>query len=214
MQARQAREPVPVPASPPGSGWRRATLRMHQAAHDTAAADWLSGDTGPWKTDFVQMGRKTVIRRASKYLPLSVQKAAVLDAGMDRGYVATLVDGEPQIVVEAEDITEDAEPVKKTTKLDRLEERIAPAAAPTVKKPAATVAPTASIVPDAPDGGKNWVAWYGMAADAVKACRTADEIRAWQARESKNIGGLAFATPQMGEDLQVFIDEKVAEMEG
>lgn len=60
--------------------------------------EWVSGKkTGkripanhPWWTDYVEMGRKTVIRRLAKYLPLSVefQTAVVLDnlaeAGKDQ----------------------------------------------------------------------------------------------------------------------------------
>ena len=52
----------------------------------------------PWWTDFVEMGRKTVIRRLAKYLPLSIefQTAATLDdmaeAGKDQRVEA--IDGE------------------------------------------------------------------------------------------------------------------------
>lgn len=35
-----------------------------------------SGESGPWKTDFEQMARKTVIRRLMNYLPLSEQRVA------------------------------------------------------------------------------------------------------------------------------------------
>jgi recombination protein RecT len=44
------------------------------------------GKYGPWKENFTEMGRKTVIRRLAKYLPLSVefQTAAALD-GMAEG---------------------------------------------------------------------------------------------------------------------------------
>ncbi|WDZ97942.1 recombinase RecT [Herbaspirillum sp. WKF16] len=49
------------------------------------------GGYGPWKDNFVEMGRKTVIRRLAKYLPLSIefQQAAALDGmaevGRDQG---------------------------------------------------------------------------------------------------------------------------------
>ncbi len=49
------------------------------------------GKYGPWKDHFTEMGRKTVIRRLAKYLPLSIefQTAAALDgmaeAGKDQG---------------------------------------------------------------------------------------------------------------------------------
>ncbi len=54
------------------------------------AVKWKKQDTHPWGAHFVEMGRKTVIRRLAKYLPLSVefQRAAQLDelaaAGLDQ----------------------------------------------------------------------------------------------------------------------------------
>lgn len=45
------------------------------------------GKYGPWKDHYTEMGRKTVIRRLSKYLPLSVefQTATALDEMAERG---------------------------------------------------------------------------------------------------------------------------------
>jgi recombination protein RecT len=40
---------------------------------------------GPWIDHYVEMGKKTVIRRIAKYLPLSVQKAAALADAYDSG---------------------------------------------------------------------------------------------------------------------------------
>lgn len=60
-----------------------------------------------WKEHFTEMGRKTVIRRLAKYLPLSIefQTAAALDgmaeAGKDQGMDAnTIIDGEFAVVPE------------------------------------------------------------------------------------------------------------------
>jgi recombination protein RecT len=56
------------------------------------------GKYGPWQDHFVEMGRKTVIRRLAKYLPLSIefQTAVALDnmaaTGKDQGLEA--IDGE------------------------------------------------------------------------------------------------------------------------
>lgn len=52
--------------------------------------------TGPWKDHYVEMGRKTVIRRLAKYLPLSVefQQAAALDEAAERGAAVGAIDGE------------------------------------------------------------------------------------------------------------------------
>lgn len=37
------------------------------------------GESGPWKEHYEEMGRKTVIRRLAKYLPLSIELAAAVD---------------------------------------------------------------------------------------------------------------------------------------
>ena len=39
-----------------------------------------SGSSGPWVTDWVEMGRKTVLRRLCKSLPLTTELAGALDA--------------------------------------------------------------------------------------------------------------------------------------
>lgn len=69
-----------------------------------AAGTQSKGKYGPWKDHFTEMGRKTVIRRLAKYLPLSIefQTAAALDgmaeAGRDQNIDANTIDGEFTIV--------------------------------------------------------------------------------------------------------------------
>lgn len=71
-------------------GWQQAVKFKKQDSH-------------PWGAHFVEMGRKTVIRRLAKYLPLSIefQTAATLDgmaeAGKDQGL--DTLDGEFSIVL-------------------------------------------------------------------------------------------------------------------
>lgn len=45
-----------------------------------------SGDYGPWKTDWEEMAKKTVVRRGMKYLPMSAELAAALEKD-DEDYV-------------------------------------------------------------------------------------------------------------------------------
>ena len=54
---------------------------MTRAEIDQAKTWSSAGDKGPWKTDYVAMARKTVVRRAFPYLPVSTQaqQAAVAD---------------------------------------------------------------------------------------------------------------------------------------
>jgi recombination protein RecT len=65
-----------------------------------AASSQSKGKYGPWKDHYIEMGRKTVIRRLAKYLPLSIefQKATVLDemhsAGRDQHLDDNTLDGD------------------------------------------------------------------------------------------------------------------------
>jgi recombination protein RecT len=70
------------------------------------------GAHGPWKDNFVEMGRKTVIRRLSKYLPLSVefQTASALDGLSDAGkdqHLDTVINGEINIMPDDAPIIEE-----------------------------------------------------------------------------------------------------------
>ena len=64
-------------------------MSVHQV-REIMKATQSKGGYGPWKDHFVEMGRKTAVRRLSKFLPLSVefQTAAALDgmaaAGQDQ----------------------------------------------------------------------------------------------------------------------------------
>jgi len=55
----------------------------------------------PWGEHFVQMGRKTAIRRLANYLPLQVQKASLIEDAVDRGHNAAL-DSYGDVVIEGE----------------------------------------------------------------------------------------------------------------
>lgn len=78
-----------------GGGYAFEWMSLHQV-HEIMKATQSKGAYGPWKDHFTEMGRKTVIRRLAKYLPLSIefQTAAALDeqgaSGKDQHLDATL----------------------------------------------------------------------------------------------------------------------------
>lgn len=78
-------------------------------------------DSGPWKTDYPEMARKTVIRRLAKYLPLSteMQKAFEADDALFNGHAA--------------DISNMAARTRETA--ENLRERLAPQDEPTEAEP-------------------------------------------------------------------------------
>jgi recombination protein RecT len=61
-------------------------MSTHQV-REIMVATQSKGNYGPWKDHFVEMGRKTVIRRLAKYLPLSIefQTAVALDGMAETG---------------------------------------------------------------------------------------------------------------------------------
>lgn len=70
---------------------------MSRAAIEGIRQRSKSKDSGPWKTDYEEMARKTVIRRLFKYLPVSVELAQALElqANSESGeFTATTIDGE------------------------------------------------------------------------------------------------------------------------
>ena len=61
-------------------------MSLHQV-QEIMKATQSKGKYGPWQDHFTEMGRKTVIRRLAKYLPLSIefQTAAALDGMAEAG---------------------------------------------------------------------------------------------------------------------------------
>ncbi|MEE8309452.1 MAG: recombinase RecT [Hyphomicrobium sp.] len=82
--------------------------------------------SNPWHSHYTQMGRKTVIRKLANYLPLNVQRAAVLDAKQAAGMKADIDEyGEFVIEGEAETVAETEQSAATgaagaTAKLDKL----------------------------------------------------------------------------------------------
>lgn len=76
-------------------------MSLHQV-REIMAGTQSKGKYGPWKDNFVEMGRKTVIRRLAKYLPLSIefQTAVALDNQAEAGKDQRLdtIDGDFMVV--------------------------------------------------------------------------------------------------------------------
>ncbi|HEX7828665.1 MAG TPA: recombinase RecT [Thermoanaerobaculia bacterium] len=52
---------------------------MSRGEVDAVRARSKAKDSGPWVTDFVEMGKKTVVRRSAKLVPMSAEAADALD---------------------------------------------------------------------------------------------------------------------------------------
>lgn len=96
-----------------GGGHAFEFMSVHQV-REIMAATQSKGKYGPWHDHFTEMGRKTVIRRLAKYLPLSVefQTAVALDgmAAADKDQNLDTIDGEFTIVGEHAEIEHAAPP--------------------------------------------------------------------------------------------------------
>lgn len=86
-----------------GGGYAFEFMSVHQV-RDIMKATQSKGGYGPWKEHFIEMGRKTVIRRLAKYLPLSIefQTAAALDSQAEAGADQKLdtIDGDFMVVAD------------------------------------------------------------------------------------------------------------------
>jgi recombination protein RecT len=67
---------------------------MTRAEVDVIRDRSKSGNDGPWKTDFEEMAKKTVVRRLCKYLPLSPELARAIEheASVEQNVASPLVD--------------------------------------------------------------------------------------------------------------------------
>lgn len=114
-------------------------MSLHQV-QEIAAATQSKGKYGPWKDHFTEMGRKTVIRRLAKYLPLSIEfhTAAALDSMADAGRDQHLeaIDGEflqvpdadgPYIDNDTGEITEQQEQAQREPAAQQKKPAAAPA---------------------------------------------------------------------------------------
>jgi recombination protein RecT len=186
--------------------------------------------TGPWVNDFPEMCRKTVVRRASKYMPLSAEKmkgfatAVNLDDKREGGESVTLKDGE---VVDVTEFSESAdEPQEKApeqtqsgkSQLDDLESKMAakkteapkqqPKQQPQVidnppqKQAEQPKQPTPVSRLEVPriNGAADWTTWLKLSEAAVNELPTAQRIE-WKAKHRDLLDNCEFNVPDQMETL-------------
>jgi recombination protein RecT len=101
------------------SGWK---MSLQYAKRD--AEGNITELNSPWHNHFVEMGKKTAIRRIAKFLPMSVQRAAVVEDLVDAGKKFTadqfgeiVIDGDEGNVIDAT-----AEKVEEKTRGGKLDQ--------------------------------------------------------------------------------------------
>lgn len=127
---------------------------------------------GPWKTDEAEMWRKTVVRRASKYMPLSTEAQR-----------AVMVDNQAEGIIEADeysgsemDITDFNDVPAAEAQVQTLEEKIVAKAVPAQKTPLHIDILEAG---DDEEGMTDWDGWANTACDLV-ASLSPEEREAWR----------------------------------
>lgn len=127
---------------------------------------------GPWATDQEEMWRKTVVRRASKYMPRATDafaNAVALDNLLEVGHEVDIKDGEvidvtAETVEPEEEVYEEVIAPPATSQMDRIAQKVAkpePEPEPEVQIPVLEVGVDA-------DGDEDWDGWVVKAISQVK----------------------------------------------
>lgn len=144
------------------------------AIRDRSSAKTKDGNiVGPWKTDEAEMWRKTVVRRASKYMPLSTEAQR-----------AVMADNQAEGIIDAEeyagdemDITDFEEMPAAEEQVQTLEEKIVAKAAPK------TELHIDLLEPGEADGMTDWDSWANDAYEIVSSL-SPEERAAWREMHS------------------------------
>ena len=139
---------------------------------------------GPWVSDEPEMWRKTVVRRASKYMPITCddfQRAVAVDNIAEGGGEFDITDGE---VIDLTPIADEEQ--EYATQVDDIEASFEPEPEPVKparkKAAAAQETPAAALVDFGPTD--TWQTWCLKAGAAVKALEKPDRAAWGEAHEA------------------------------
>jgi recombination protein RecT len=126
---------------------------------------------GPWVTDEAEMWRKTVVRRATKYMPMSPEIARAVHAD---NVAEGVIDAE-EFDGETVDITDfsSPEPEAAEERVSSLEEKIVKA-----RKPEPVEINYLNVEMDS-DGFQNWKGWAASAIEVLRPMSASDR-EAWE----------------------------------
>ena len=149
------------------------------AIRDRSSAKTKDGNiVGPWKSDEAEMWRKTVVRRASKYMPLSTeaQRAVAVD-NQAEGVVEGDVNAGSEIDITSFDITDFDETPVAEVQVQSLEEKLA---AKTTAAPRQKKALHIDVLEPQEEGDMvDWDGWCETACDIVTKL-TPEERGEWR----------------------------------
>lgn len=132
---------------------------------------------GPWATDQEEMWRKTVVRRASKYMPRATEafaNAVALDNLLEVGHEVDIKNGEV-IDVTAQNVEHDPETGEiyeevvappATSQMDRIAQKVVKAEPEPQPEPAIEIS-VLEVGHDA-DGDEDWDGWVANAINQIK----------------------------------------------
>lgn len=156
------------------------------AIRDRSSAKTKDGNiVGPWKTDEAEMWRKTVVRRASKYMPLSTEAQR-----------AVMADNQAEGVIEGDDYTGDEMDITDfndvpvaEAQVQTLEEKIVSKAAPKQQLHIDL------LEPGEEDGMTDWDGWANEAYEIVSGLNP-QERAAWREMHSAMLDEAELMAPR------------------
>lgn len=172
------------------------------AIRDRSSAKTKEGKiVGPWSTDPEEMWRKTVVRRASKYMPRSCEgfvNAVAADNLQEAGHEIDITDGEVIDLTADEPIIEELVEMHPNgpgaTQVNNLASKVAKRSEQ-AEKPV-----TLLDVPVDEDGLSDWQAWCEQASAVVKAMSDARKA-AWAEKNRALLDEAQLMAPEAVESL-------------